>query len=65
MHYKNNLIDAIQTHKPTADRSWLDGFTAESLRTYLDHLLSASEPRGSHWVRPGDTPAITFRATAA
>jgi hypothetical protein len=64
MDYKTNLIDAIQTHNPTADRSWLETFTNDSLRSYLDHLLSALEPRGSHWIRPGDTPAITTRAAA-
>ena len=62
---KANLIDAIRTHNPTAPVNWLAGFSPEALRMYLDHLLSTLEPKPSAWVRPGDTPAMMTRSTAA
>ena len=65
MHHKANLIDAIRTHNPTAPVDWLAEFSPEALRMYLDHLLSMLDPKASAWIRPGDTPAITSRATAA
>ncbi len=65
MDTKANLIDAIRTHNPTAPVDWLVTFTPGALRSYLDHLMSRFDPKGSAWVRPGDTPAITSRAAAA
>ncbi|MCP4758900.1 MAG: hypothetical protein GY894_09495 [Planctomycetes bacterium] len=65
MHSKSNLIDAIRTHNPTAPVDWLSSFSGDALRTYLDHLLSRLDPKNTAWVRPGDTPALTFRAAAA
>lgn len=62
---KDNLIEAIRTHNPTAPVRWLNRFDIPALRVYLDHLLSTLEPRGSSWVRPGDTTAIVHRRAAA
>ncbi len=62
---KAHLIDAIRTHNPTAPVDWLSTFSADALRTYLDHLLSRLDPKPQAWIRPGDTRAITMRATAA
>lgn len=58
MQPKTYLIDAIRSLNPTASAAWLDRFEANFLRSYLDHLLTASAPRGSSWIRPNDTPAV-------
>ncbi len=54
------VIERILELNPTARQSFLSQFGADELRSYLDHLVSASQPRGeaSRWVRPGDTSAI-------
>ena len=58
MQPKTYLIDAIRSLNPTASATWLDRFDACFLRSYLDHLLLATGPRGTSWVRPNDTPAM-------
>jgi len=58
MQAKTYLIDAIRSLNPTASATWLDGFDAGFLRSYLDHMLNALEPRGTSWIRPNDTPAM-------
>lgn len=51
----------------TASAAFLDQFTDDQLRFYLDHLQMQILPRrGAHpWVRPGDTPAITSARSVA
>lgn len=51
----------------TASAAFLDQFTDDQLRFYLDHLQMQNLPRrGAHpWVRPGDTPAITSARSVA
>jgi hypothetical protein len=60
---KNHLIDLILKSNPGCSRDWLDQFSADQLRSYLDHLEITMEPRGrnSRWARPGDTPAVVWR----
>lgn len=45
MATKDRLIAAIQQFNPSATRQWLDDFTPDELREYLDHLEYASRPR--------------------
>ncbi|GJM19380.1 MAG: hypothetical protein DHS20C14_15930 [Phycisphaeraceae bacterium] len=54
------LVERILELNPTARTSFLRRFDAGELRSYLDHLTVAAQPRGeaSRWVRPGDTRAI-------
>lgn len=60
---REHLIDGIIAMNPTATVTFLSRFSDTDLRGYLDHLLSAQEPRGrsAAWVRPGDSPAILVR----
>lgn len=60
---REHLIDGIIAINPTATVAFLSRFADTALRGYLDHLLSAQEPRGrsAAWVRPGDSPAIVVR----
>jgi len=60
---REHLIDGIIAINPTATVTFLTRFPDAALRGYLDHLLSAQEPRGrtASWVRPGDSPAIVVR----
>lgn len=57
---RSQIIERILAHNPTASVEFLEDFSEQALRTYLDHLLSAQIPRGrmARWVRPGDTPGI-------
>lgn len=54
------LVDWIGSLNQSATPSYLARFNSEALAAYLDHLLSAQEPRGRHavWVRRAETPAI-------
>lgn len=63
---REHLIDGIIAINPTATVAFLNRFPDAALRGYLDHLLSAQEPRGrsAAWVRPGDSPAIVVREPA-
>lgn len=58
------LADRIISINPTATREFLGQFGQGPLRDYLDHLLSAQQPRGpeSRWVRPSTTRAIVSAA---
>jgi hypothetical protein len=60
---REQVVDRIITINPTATAEFLDHFNEDSLGKYLDHLISASGPRGrqSRWLRPGDSPAIWGR----
>jgi hypothetical protein len=60
---REQVVDRIITINPTATVSFLERFNSRSLGMYLDHLVSASRPRGrgARWLRPGDTPAILGR----
>lgn len=51
----------------TASAAFLDQFSDNQLRFYLDHLRSVEVPRrsASPWVRPGDSPAITAARSVA
>jgi hypothetical protein len=53
-------VDRIMTINPTAAAEFLARFKSESLANYLEHLVSAQQPRGRghRWLRPGDSPAI-------
>ena len=54
------LIDRIGEMNPSATPEFLARFGHQSLGNYLEHLLSAQEPRGrtARWVRRNETPAI-------
>lgn len=54
------LMDWIGSLNPSATPAYLARFDAGALASYLDHLLSAQEPRGraAVWVRRAETPAI-------
>lgn len=61
------VIDRILELNPTASPAFLVQFDAEALRAYLEHLLSARQPRGerSRWVRPAGSRAICSSERAA
>jgi hypothetical protein len=46
---------------PSATPEFLARFGEQSLGNYLEHLVSALEPRGrtARWVRRNETPAIS------
>jgi hypothetical protein len=60
---KQELIDSIRRHNPTAHAEFLTGFDEQALDRYLNHLLFQQRPRGSCtiWVRPAETTAVTTR----
>ncbi|MGP1271890.1 MAG: hypothetical protein ACTS22_01010 [Phycisphaerales bacterium] len=64
---RESCIRRIIELNPSATAEFLAQFSAEQLALYLEHLLSAQSPRGrqSVWSRPGDTPAIMLRRSAA
>jgi len=57
---REQVVERIMTINPSAAADFLARFKSESLSNYLEHLVSAQQPRGrgSRWVRPGDSPAI-------
>ncbi|MFI4873369.1 MAG: hypothetical protein ACIAQ0_04945 [Phycisphaerales bacterium JB058] len=61
------VISRIIELNPTASAAFLDQFSDNQLRFYLDHLRSAEMPRRSArpWVRPGDAPAVTGARSVA
>lgn len=63
---REQVVDRIITINPTATAEFLASFNEDSLTKYLDHLVTASGPRGGHsrWLRPGDSPAIWGRIPA-
>jgi hypothetical protein len=63
---RQQTVERILQINPTATSTFLERFDDRPLRHYLDHLVSASSPRGaeSRWMRPGDSPAIVTRESA-
>lgn len=61
---KQELIETIRQHNPTAATEFLTGFDEQALDGYLRHLLHGRQPRGasSLWIRPAETPAIMTRS---
>jgi hypothetical protein len=63
---KADLIESILIHNPTASQGFLARFSIDQLRSYLDHLVLASSPRGTRpWVRQGHVPAVVAYRTPA
>jgi hypothetical protein len=60
---REQVVSQIISINRSATAQYLDQFEQESLDTYLDHLISAQQPRGrnARWDRPGDTPAMMSR----
>lgn len=60
LYTREQLVIQIQEFNPKARAAYLGRFPVRALETYLEHLRSASTPRGpaAWWIRPGDTPAI-------
>ena len=60
---REQVVDQIIAINRSATAQYLEQFEQKSLDTYLDHLLSARQPRGrdARWDRPGDAPAIMSR----
>ncbi|MCC6427161.1 MAG: hypothetical protein IT435_10120 [Phycisphaerales bacterium] len=60
---RSQILDHILAINPTA--SWLlaETFDRRMLWNYLQHLLTAQQPRGSAmpWIRPADSPGILAR----
>ena len=57
------IVERIMELNSTAAEEYLAGFSDDSLGRYLAHLESMDSPRGTRWVRPGDSPAIMVRET--
>jgi hypothetical protein len=57
------LIERILDLNPGATAQYLATFSRENLRDYFDHLHSSTGPRGSCWIRRGDSPGIVGRET--
>ena len=57
---KQQLIESIREHNPTAEATFLDAFGEEALYRYLRRLRNLNRPRGmaTLWVRPAGTPAV-------
>lgn len=60
---REQVVDRIVRINPTATQQFLEQFGQHHLNKYLDHLVSASEPRGrgAVWARPCDSPSIMCR----
>lgn len=60
---KQQVIDAIRVHNPSAPTEFLSVFDERKLQSYLQRLtrILGRRGRGSVWVREGDTPAIITR----
>lgn len=58
---REQVIDEIITCNPSATADFLETFSGEGLRKYLNRLRSAQRARGrgARWIRPNDAPAIT------
>jgi len=59
------LLTQILELNPTASLDFLTQFSPIALRDYLDHLSSASMPRGrlARRLRPDNMPGVTVRTT--
>lgn len=60
---KVRVVERIIELNPTASEQFLRVFSHRRLMDYMEHLVSAQEPRGrnSSWLRRGDSPAILAR----
>ncbi len=58
---RDRLLGNILDLNPTAQREFLDRFSDQSLRRYLNHLSLTHGPRGGVWVRESKSPAIVQR----
>ena len=60
---KEQLIDNIRQHNPTANSEFLFTFNEDALKNYLGHLRYLGRPRGagSLWVRNTDASATSTR----
>lgn len=60
---RGQLIEQILELNPGASLEFLEGFGADELSQYLNHLLWLQQPRtrAAVWVRPGDSPAVLAR----
>jgi hypothetical protein len=58
---RTDLMGQILAFNPSASTMFLSQFECEQLAEYLEHLVSASRPRGrmARRVRPANTPGIT------
>jgi len=57
---KQQLIERIRQHNPTAPMAFLNDFDEDQLMRYLCHLRLTCRPRTGDtlWIRNGETPAI-------
>jgi len=60
---REQVIDEIITHNPSASVNFLDDFHDGRLRLYLSRLRGSRQGRGrgTVWVRTTDSPAIVSR----
>ena len=60
---KQQLIDSIREHNPSAGHEFLIRFDEVALNLYLNHLDHIRQPRGaaSMWVRGSETAAVVTR----
>jgi hypothetical protein len=63
---RGELIEHILLINPSASPEFLGRFTAEQLRSYVDHLSRTQMPRGSAnpWIR-GKQPGVVAYKTPA
>lgn len=57
---RSRLVARILEMNPTASSEFLQSFNLHDLGAYLNHLVSAHQPRGrlARWIRPDNTPGI-------
>lgn len=62
---KQLIIDEIRQVNRNAPFEWLSLFSDGQLRSYLEHLQVAIEPRGrnSRWIRDGVLPSVVCAST--
>ncbi len=61
------LMQEIMDLNPSASAEFLEQFEDSALRTYLDHLNAARQPRGrdARWIRPHGKPWAFAAAACA
>ena len=64
---REQVVDRILSMNTTARTDFLGSFSDAALRDYLDHLQSATIPRGPHarWVRRNGTRAVAMADSRA
>jgi hypothetical protein len=57
---RSRLVARILEMNPSASSTFLESFKLNDLSAYLNHLMSAAQPRGrlARWIRPDNTPGI-------